>query len=57
MSCLKSEEAHDDIRNMGVCWYCWKDANIMVVGCRQHAGEVIDALNDHQKALRDKEKE
>lgn len=47
MSC----NACDDRQNDGaICYYRWKNANLLIVGCDEHLKEVFEALNEVQAA-------
>ena len=47
MSCRICIDSQDRLE--GSYWYRWKNANIEIRACRQHAKEIIDALNGLQK--------
>ncbi len=46
MACEKCEEVQDDHME---AYYRWKNANILIVGCKEHLLEIFNALNEAQK--------
>jgi len=40
--CNREQELHTDQSGF---YYRWKDANILIVGCRKHVSEMIEYLN------------
>lgn len=49
MSCHACDAFAED-PNRGAFFYRWKHADIEIVACREHAKEVMDALNSAQTA-------
>lgn len=49
MSCQKCEEAEND----GVAYFRWGNANIGMVGCDEHLGEIFFILQNTQMANKD----
>lgn len=47
MSCKACEEAQQSAEPM-VYPYRWKNANILVLGCKEHIKEIFDVLNAYQ---------
>ena len=47
MSCEKCEKAQEEAT--GAYYYRWKNANIAIIGCREHVGEMINYLNERFK--------
>lgn len=47
MGCESCEIAQD--KGVGIYYFRWKNANIEIVGCREHVQEITDALRDIQE--------
>jgi len=43
VSCEACQKAQEEIT--GAYYYRWKNANIALIGCREHVGEMINFLN------------
>ena len=51
MSCEECDKETTKAINplVGVAYYRWKNANIAIIGCKQHIKEVIEFLNEKRK--------
>lgn len=47
MTCKECEKFQEEGNK--IYFYRWKIANVGLLGCEQHAGEIIEVLNKYQK--------
>jgi hypothetical protein len=46
LSCDECDKAQNDANINCAYYYRWKNANIAIIGCREHVKEIIDFLNN-----------